>query len=290
MWLLWRDAPAGWRQPAWWLRILRLGVLPALLIAGYFFRSAILSGWLLFPSPALNLHLPWSVPDELVQSLYETNVRDWARMPGPERLEIPEKGFWYWFPKWHQVFRRSTAHDSLWMGIFALMFWLGRPRRRGVLPFDWVLPSFLMGMVALNTVMWFVGAPDLRFAEGLFWCWMALTLAFAITGWIRSTQLAWAVSIVAALHLFLDCRCDLVPLVDFSWTSVARSTSANVELITVPNGQTPPLQVYISTDKEDTAPGDSPLPASLSINPNLMWREPGNIRAGFWQRVPAVTP
>jgi len=290
IWLMWREAPVGWRGRAWWLRLMRLGFLPGLLIAGYLCRNAILSGWVLFPSPILGLHLPWSVPAGVVRHLYETDVRDWARMPAPERLEIPEKGFWYWFPKWYQIFRRSTAHDALWMGAFGLVLWLARPRRRLGKPSDWIPPLFLMGLVALSLVMWFVGAPDLRFAEGLFWCWMALAVTFAITGWIRSKTLAWALASVAAMHLFLYCRGDLVPLVRPSWTSVARSASADVELVTVPNGQSPPLQIYISTNKTDNAPGDSPLPAAPAINSNLMWREPGNLGAGFWQRPPSVTP
>lgn len=289
-WLLLRG-DAGWRSRQSWLRLAAACVLPGLLIAGYVARNIVQSGWPLYPVPVLNLHLSWAVPYAELKDLYEIWIRDWARLPGAEGLATVKKGFWYWFPKWHQSFRRGTYHECLWIGTFAILFLMMRPRRQretaASLPwFSW----FVIGLFALNLLTWFNGAPDTRFGAALFWGWMAVTVAFAITAWIRSVKIAWIVALVVACHLQLHSESDVIPLSPFSLSKVERAPVADLELVTVPNGQTPPLQIYLTKDRKDSAPGDSPLPSSIVLNPNLMWREPGNLGAGFWQRTPAEQP
>jgi hypothetical protein len=115
---------------------------------------------------------------------------------------------------------------------------------------------------------------------------MALATACAVSAWLRSGRLAWSIAAIVGGHLFLLSQYDLVPVAPFSLTKVDRAESRPVGLTTVPNGQSPPLQIYLSKDPSDPSPGDSELPAALRLSPDLMWRSPGNLRSGFWQRRP----
>lgn len=290
VWLLLREDSKAWKSLSWWKQLFSACALPGLLIAGYVARNIILSGWPLYPVPVLNLHLSWAVPYAELKELYEVYIRDWARLPGAEGLATVKKGFWYWFPKWHQTFRRGTYHECLWIGTFALLFMAMKPQQKWARSirlhkFSW----FLIGLFGVNLFTWFTGAPDTRFGAALFWGWMAVSVAFALCIWIRAASLAWMVAIFVSGHLLLDLDADVVPLRPFSISKVARAPSADMELVTVPNGQSPPLKIYLSKDKSDATPGDAPLPCSIALNPNLMWREPGNLRAGFWQK-PAQSP
>ena len=272
--------------------VIRVGALPSLLVIGHLARNVILSGWLLFPIPALNLHLPWSPPESVVRELYETNVRDWARMPGEESAEVKKHPFWWWFGRWHKTFRKSTEKEALWIGIAAVAAWMMRRKRRdGV--FDDGQPAWIARFVLFNLIagvaLWFIGAPDLRFGDGIIWCWMGAAVSFAATAWFRATRVAWLTCLVVAGYLTFSMQLDIVPLDSFNLWDIPRASAVPVKRVTIPNGQTPPLEIFMPED-EERGLGDSPLPASLYFNEDLMLREPGNLRRGFYLRQKSPSP
>ena len=82
---------------------------------------------------------------------------------------------------------------------------------------------------------------------------------------------------------------DIVPLDSFNLWDIPRASAVPVKRVTIPNGQTPPLEIFMPED-EERGLGDSPLPASLYFNEDLMLREPGNLRRGFYLRQKSPSP
>lgn len=158
-------------------RALGLGALPALLLLGYLTRQIILSGWLLFPMPLGNLHLDWSLPEAQTVDQFRW-IESWARMPYAQPAEVLDQGFWHWFAPWLERFRAAPELPALAAtvmlaclraGVMALArrrvdgFWRARE------------PAQIVAAAAalVSLVLWFRGAPDLRFGAVFFWILLA---------------------------------------------------------------------------------------------------------------------
>lgn len=275
--------PRAWKLPKSWLEVLRAGAGPSLLFFGYVARNSVLSGWLLFPVPLLKVKRPWSVPDSVVQRFYERDVRDWAKLPGEFYLKVASHDLFYWFDRWYQKFRATPEHDALWIGLVAAAAWWLRGRRNAVRQPALTSTgpgSFLMMASVVSIVVWFRSAPDVRFADGVIWTWMGAAVALACSVWLRSSRLAWLAAFAVAGYLALSMRLQIVPLRSFKWWSIERVAPIGVKRAVVPNGQVPPLEIYLPVVQE-MGVGDSPLPASLHLNENLRLLEPGDFSRGF---------
>ena len=147
----------------------RIGLfIPAglLVLAPWLVRNVLISGWLIYPFPALDLFdVKWKIPYE--SAVYEMAlVRGWARIQTSKVFDTMEMTFSQWFPIW---FRALPLRYRLLMYLNGLaviyealqalyLFWKKKtePFRFGLLKI-----SVLAGIL-----YWVLSAPDVRFAWG----------------------------------------------------------------------------------------------------------------------------
>ncbi len=280
-----RDLP---QERGWFSRWALRFTLPSLLVAGYLARNVFLSGWLLFPAPVLNLHLSWSLPADEQAALYAV-IKGFARFP-EDCVKGMTMTFWEWFPSWKRGFDRAPEKQLFILGGGLLLAWLfaagaGRreksPRRAVV--------AFLLLLAVANLAFWFSVAPDLRFGFAFCWIFAGLGAALATTTLIRRPAGVLLFCLVSALYFVNAFRFELIPNRGTYLWRWGRAKSNDVKLVTVNNGQSPPLQVWIPKNPE-AGPGDSSLPATLAQPPDtLRLRVPGDLRWGF-ERSPSSVP
>lgn len=157
----------GWGRA----RLIGFALLPTLVLLGYFGRQAVLSGWLLFPAPMGNLHLPWSLPEAEALNQFRW-IQSWARMPGLEPADVLDHGFWRWFEPWFKGFAGSQEFTVLLLSVGVALARLARGRRAQL---AWHAPALAASVMSL--VIWYRGAPDLRFGAGFFWMVLAVVSA-----------------------------------------------------------------------------------------------------------------
>jgi hypothetical protein len=151
-------------KPLW----LGLGALPTAILTGYFARQVVLSGWLFFPAPIGNLHLAWTLPEPEASDQFRW-IQSWARIPGREPADVLDRGLWRWFDPWFEGFSGSNEALLLALALVVAVVRLAQPRSRQ-LPWH----AAALSAAALSLLLWFRGAPDLRFGAGFFWVMLAV--------------------------------------------------------------------------------------------------------------------
>lgn len=147
----------------------RIGLfIPAglLVLAPWLVRNVLISGWLIYPFPALDLFdVKWKIPYE--SAVYEMAlVRGWARIQTSKVFDTMEMTFSQWFPIWfralplrYRLLMYLNGLAVIYEGLQALYhFWKKKtePFRFGLLKI-----SVLAGIL-----YWVLSAPDVRFAWG----------------------------------------------------------------------------------------------------------------------------
>ena len=155
-------------------------VLPALLCAGYFARLVLISGWLFYPIPAGNLHLPWSMSKGGVITQYRW-ILSWARMPMKNPAIVLNNGFEFWFKPWFQNFKGSLEFHLLSFSIPLLVilsvagsFWV---RGRNIATRHYMLPIIY---TIASILFWFKFAPAIRFGSVYFFLLAGITFSMGI--------------------------------------------------------------------------------------------------------------
>ncbi|TAN37793.1 MAG: hypothetical protein EPN23_04580 [Verrucomicrobia bacterium] len=263
--------------------------LPLMLAGGLLIRNAILSGWLLYPAPYGQLPVAWAVPANpvplpgggLSYSMRNQSalMRAWARQPGPdyEKRAAQDKSF-PWLQPWWQRNRHAIELKLLGAGLLFLLFGCCR-RPDGHL-------FFAVLAVSATLLAWFVLAPDLRFGEGYFWLWFALTGAMCL-----SSMVSWRYSMLSAGLWAVLLLMATFP--GWSWPPkitiwhLGHALVSNLRNVQLDNGQQPPLVVWVP--EGDDRCGDAPLPCTPFPQDALCCRTPGNIRNGFYLAKPAAT-
>jgi hypothetical protein len=279
-----------WPQRAVWLRLF---LFPVLLAAGMLARNAVLSGWLLYPAPQGRLPVSWAMPERLDPALpaaamhsvgegYRT-FRAWARQPGPDYRQVLTGGLWEWLPSWWQRNRHAVELKLLAGGLLFLVLALLPGRRRE--PLGWLPYAILTCGVLLG--FWFFTAPDLRFGEGFFWLWFAVTGALLLTR-LAPPRFALAAAGTLAVTALLLAHPRWMWPEKIGWWKIGHALEARYHTVTLNNGQQPPLQVLVP-DNDDRM-GDAPLPNTPYPLNALRCRVPGNLRHGFYIAQPSGQP
>lgn len=147
----------------------RIGVLiPAglLVLVPWLARNVLISGWLIYPFPALDLFdVKWKIPYE--SAVYEMAlVRGWARIQTSKVFDTMEMAFSQWFPIW---FRALPLRYRLLMylnGVAVIyealqtLYCLWK-KKTDSFRFGLLKTSVLAGIL-----YWILSAPDVRFAWG----------------------------------------------------------------------------------------------------------------------------
>ena len=291
--ILWRVASSG-RSGA--ISAAAAAFIPGLVLVGYFARNAILSGWLLYPAPAGKLNVAWALPrhplgithDHEMQSVegqYTVN-KAWARVPGPEYRRAVREGASFWFPRWRERVWRGSTPRLLYIGAFlvAVHLVIAMAQKKLGHPLGW--DGFLIGLAGANILFWFWGVPDLRFGDAFFRLWFALGFALlfsspVLTG--RSRALLCAVAFAFMVNVepwrFATNRQP-------SMWGVGKAEPQPTKLVTLSNGQTPPLTVRVPETGDQC--GDTALPCTPYPLNELRERKPGNFRYGFFLVLPGL--
>jgi len=160
-----------------------LSIAACALVLPWLVRGAVLSGYPLFPSEIADLRLPWRIPAGVGRRelLYE---RAFARL----RADADSATDYSWVRHWFRLEWLENreflipALALLVVGPFAAA--LGVRQRRP-------LPMARAALaVALGLVVWWVLAPDPRFALPLIWCAACLAVLFALELIPWQTELA----------------------------------------------------------------------------------------------------
>ncbi len=271
-------------------RSLIIPALPLLVLAGWMLRNAILSGWLMFPSPHGELPVDWAVPahtkaihhDELMQTVegQRSVIQAWARRPGAEFVQAMNAPLNAWFFQWVERNLHSFELPRLvpLTAAFFLIWILGVALLRKRESWQaWALPVLMLTQLAF----WFFAAPDLRFGRGLIWMTFALSGAylFSLPSRLVYRELAGAVALVLTLYLSLPHLPALVKTPFNSPWLIGRAPALPTRIVQLDGGQHPPLEVHVPV-RGDQA-GNAPLPNTPYPRSALQARKPGDLSKGF---------
>jgi hypothetical protein len=256
----------------------RIFVIPFLMMLGYFARNLILSGWLLYPAPVLNIHAQWSLQEDYLVSVFHT-IRGLARIP----TDVHRAGtmsFWEWFPQWRHGFDRSVEKQLFVLGAatFATLCYRNAGRRWTLLT---TIVSWLMLLCAGNFAYWLVTAPDMRYAFAFFWTFMALGVGLWAVDAVRRPESIMGIALFISVYFTLQQRLTLFPTKQSHLLDWGRAREFPVRKISVPNGSFPPQEIGIA--ETDELVGNASLPATPFPPPaGLRLRVPGDLRWGFY--------
>lgn len=276
-----------WRKfKAFSLELMPLLILPTVISCGYVLRGIILSGRLLYPYPAIDLHLPWTEPLWRTKDAYNS-ILFFARNPhGISDADILESGFWHWFEPWllrnlHSQYGRFdiylfvVAACSVVVGFYAN--WK-KVRRLG----SGFGIAFVMTLFCI--AFWLHSAPAFRF--GSFYGWTLSGLG-AVALIIESKKWTW---FLAALQFAFGVWLSWVFQGQFSVQQVYADQAEfpwyRYEPDPAPDGQQlstfqiPGGFIGIYGPGKGGACGNSPLPCNSNPKP-LPMRRPGDLSAGF---------
>jgi hypothetical protein len=250
-----------------------VSTLPCLLVAGYFARQAIQSGWLLYPMPMGNLHLAWSVPRSEVVEVFEL-IRSWARLPNHAPSEVWAGGFWFWFPPWWANFLRSKEAVVSLLVASVLVVRAARPAWAAPFAREPGAKAAALAAVA-SLVFWFTGAPDLRFGRVFFWLLLATAVAPILAR--AAERRAGRLAVTLLLLLFVAWAGGFA--IKFS---AARNMLAMPPLMRFESRRVQlesGLEVLVPVDANDRC-GDAELPCT-PMPARQRLRRPGDLSSGF---------
>ncbi len=185
------------------LAMLRLLLWGTLWAGVWMLRSAVQSGYPLFPSAGGALPVEWRVP-EVAANNEVAYIRGWARDPGAPYRRVLES--WNWLLPWcGRMLTEPMVLLPLLLGMSGgILLLVRRPR---TMPAAWVLLPPLVSLI-----FWFVAAPDPRFAGASFWVLAAGVLMLALHA-VPRRALAGAASLVLIIGVMVAMRAGtlLVP-------------------------------------------------------------------------------
>lgn len=148
-----------------------------LVLLPFLVRNVILSGYLLYPFPALDLFsFDWKVPLERAAD-ERMSILAWGRFPRMDAAQALAMPFGQWFPQWlaEQTLNRRLM---LFAALFSLL-----PAVPGILA-NAASRRYWLGWLAfyLGTLFWLFNAPDFRFGYGF----LIGTILLALAPWLAS--------------------------------------------------------------------------------------------------------
>lgn len=139
-----------------------------LILLPWLIRNVLISGWLIYPFPALDLFdVKWKIPYD--SAVYEMAlIQGWARIQTSKVFDTMELAFREWFPIWFRAlplrYRLLLYLNgiSVIYEIFELIYGIFK-KKREVFCFGLLKAAVLAGVI-----YWMLSAPDIRFG----WCYL----------------------------------------------------------------------------------------------------------------------
>lgn len=268
-----KSSPSGFRRSA---RL--VGITLAILLV-WSLRGFVLSGAPLYPSTAGYVDVEWSVPVEKVTDEARW-ASSWARQPGAHPDVVLAS--WAWFSPWFaNMTENSTAVVFPVAFTLALCsFWLvAMLLKIGRFP-PWIEWTVVLPVVG-GLAFWFLMAPDLRFANALFFLIPILaTLLFlsSIGGSSKKSLMAAAIGIsfvVGNLNLVAYGARHAGSLKEISMSGWQAIPDAPLEERVTRSG------LIVLTPETGAQCWDAALPCTPYFDEMLMLRDSGDLGSGF---------
>ena len=147
----------------------KFALLTALILLPWLARNVILSGYLVYPVPAVDIfQFDWKIPYDRAVSEQQA-IQAWARVPTLPLNVVRSMSLHTWLRLWlsRQTFNRRIILFVVLLApavylILGLFF-----RKRLARPIHIFLPYLAVVLVAYaGVIFWFIAAPDIRFGYG----------------------------------------------------------------------------------------------------------------------------
>jgi hypothetical protein len=255
------------------------------IVCGFVVRNIVISGWLLYPFPVGNLHLPWSVSKPYVLDMINV-INSYPKLPDGASAEIiRDNGFFYWFVPWYNNFKQSTEAILLTCSVLLLFWSLFQVSSCARFIYTRLNIFVLILFAVANLFFWFSSAPGLRFGSIYFYILFAASVVLLFEGSAYKHVLKPFIFMVFIYQVAREIpgfyMADRPLLFSFPYTTPAKLK----RVVGSPAGENPPLYIYMPA--EDNKCGDSPLPCTpyagglLHNHQLIRQRVPGDLSKGF---------
>ncbi|HMF72495.1 MAG TPA: hypothetical protein VK616_13545, partial [Flavitalea sp.] len=260
-------------------------VLCCFIGSGFIIRNVIVSGWLIYPFPIGNLHLPWSIPKPYVLDMIAW-IKNFPKIPGgASPTTIADHGFFFWFTQWFEGFKQKTESMLFAWSLLALFWSVFQIRSFAKFIYARLNILLLVLFSLASIVFWFISAPDIRFGSIYFFIFFASSIVLVYEGSKYKNVLK---NLIYVLFIFQIAReipgyyIDRTPgLFTFAYTKVPKL----VRVIGSPPDQKPALYIYMPLKGNQC--GNSPIPCTpyagglLHSHHLIRQRVPGDLSKGF---------
>ncbi|MCD8039692.1 MAG: hypothetical protein LUE96_11510 [Lachnospiraceae bacterium] len=177
-------------------------LMGALVLAPWMIRTALISGYLLYPFPALDvLDVDWKI-DAAAAALDAAEIKTWGR--GLNDASLVGLPIWEWFPQWFKttlpaIGKLFVSADIVCAAIAAglCVCFLLRPRNKK--PVEGTADKLLvLAAVTASYVFWQLSAPLLRYGYAYVLLLITLTGGILYQRIGGNTRLVWCAAVVLA--------------------------------------------------------------------------------------------
>ncbi|MEO8582764.1 MAG: hypothetical protein ABI415_03145 [Flavitalea sp.] len=255
------------------------------IVSGFIIRNIIVSGWLIYPFPIGNLHLPWSVPKPYVLDMIDW-IHSFPKIPGgASPATIHGHNVIYWFSQWFDHFKQSPEFAMLIISA-GILLWFVYHATSVRKFFYGRLNVLLLCIFSLASILfWFISAPDVRFGSVYFFIFFASSVVILIETTKHKTFLKILIFTAFTYQLTYVLSGIFIDRAFYLFTFAYTKNPKLVHVIASPKGQTPPLYIYMPAEGNQC--GNSPLPCSpyagglLDNHQLIRQRVPGDLSKGF---------
>jgi len=167
-----------------WKRLFVMGMLGLIILLPWFARNVIISGYLVYPEPSIDIFsFDWKIPPEVAAAEKET-IQSWAKIPRWEVATVQSMPLREWATIWY--YNQTTNRKLMLLAIpillgvqlaFAVFFpTLCKQALKGVYPYRLNYLTVLIGLI-----FWFQNAPSFRFGIG----WVTAALLLLLMPWVQ---------------------------------------------------------------------------------------------------------
>jgi hypothetical protein len=159
--------------------LLKCAVLGLMVVLPWFGRNIVLSGYLIYPFPAIDIFkVDWKIPIEQARA-DQIAIQSWGKLPGRDINVVAKMPFLSWFHEWWAnltLFRRLILEGITLIPFVLVIYGLvSRAFKRVNLKFltpYW--PVYLVTYAGIT--FWFLGSPEFRFGYGFLMAALLLTI------------------------------------------------------------------------------------------------------------------
>lgn len=249
------------------------------LLIPYVVRNIILSGWPLYPLPALRLNMSWAVPESRVAGLFEV-IKAWAILPGSQYHSVIGLPIWNWFPGW---LARNSGSYEIMIFFLTILFFVFSIFLKFISKKNIKQNTGLAICVAASfaSIVYLIfSAPDLRFGGIFFWIFFASFGSFFFVELFKRHPYLEKFFVALSLFLILFMSWPLrlegeIILKSVRW----EQSQAYNQVLIAPKDGSPPFKIYIP--EPEGSCGNSELPCTPEVNNNFKEIVPGDTSKGF---------